>query len=104
MGADRRGAGGGRGGPAPGHAAGQVALFWPRHGGVLVAADALGNRGGRLGWSVGYEDLAQGVASIERLAGFTFDAAVFGHGDPIVGGADERFRDTVREVFRAGSA
>jgi glyoxylase-like metal-dependent hydrolase (beta-lactamase superfamily II) len=88
---------------APGHAAGQVALLWPRGGGVLIAADALANRGG-LGWSVGYEDLALGVASIERLAGLAFDASVFGHGGPLVGGADARFREAVRGVFRAGSA
>jgi len=86
----------------PGHAAGQVALRWPLRGGVLVAADALGNRGGRLGWSVGYEDLDEGVASIERLAGLEFDAAVFGHGDPIVGGADGQFRASVGEVFTKG--
>ncbi len=87
----------------PGHAAGQVALLWPRHGGVLVAADALGNRGGRLGWSVGYEDLDRGIASVERLAGLTFEAAVFGHGDPIVGGADGRFREAVKDTFRAAA-
>ncbi len=88
---------------APGHAAGQVALLWPQHGGVLVAADALGNRGG-LGWSLGYEDLAEGVATIERLAGLTFEAAVFGHGEPLVGGADTRFRTAVTETFRPGAA
>lgn len=88
---------------APGHAAGQVALHWPRHGGVLVAADALGNHG-TLGWSLGYEDLALGVASIARLAGLTFEAAVFGHGQPIVGGADARFRAAVAEIFTSGSA
>ncbi len=94
-------AGGARVVHAPGHAAGQVVLLLPGHGGVLVAADALGNPGGRLGWSVGYEDLALGADTVERLAGLTFEHAVFGHGDPIVGGADARFRRAVDEVFRA---
>lgn len=96
-------AGGARVVHAPGHAAGQVALLLPRAGGVLVAADALDNRHG-LGWSIGYEDLALGATTVGALAGLAFDAAVFGHGDPIVGGADARFREAVRDVFRAGSA
>ncbi|HEY0780669.1 MAG TPA: MBL fold metallo-hydrolase [Gemmatirosa sp.] len=97
-------AGGGRVVHAPGHAAGQVTLLLPHAGGLLVAADALGNGGNRLGWSLGYEDIAQGVASIERLAGLTFEHAVFGHGDPIVGGADAQFRRAARDVFGADSA
>ncbi len=96
-------AGGARVVHAPGHAAGQVALLLPGAGGVLVAADALGNRG-TLGWSVGYEDLALGAASVRRLAELEFDTAAFGHGDPIVGGADAQFRRAAREVFEAGSA
>lgn len=92
-------AGGARVVHAPGHAAGQVALLLPRAGGLLVAADALANRNG-LGWSLGYEDLVLGAATVGRLAELAFDAAVFGHGDPVVGGADAQFRRAVADVFR----
>ena len=96
-------AGGARVVHAPGHAAGQVALLLPRAGGLLVAADALANGGG-LGWSLGYEDLALGAATVGQLAELAFDAAVFGHGDPLVGGADARFRRAVADVFRTPRA
>jgi glyoxylase-like metal-dependent hydrolase (beta-lactamase superfamily II) len=42
----------------PGHCAGQVCLLWPRHSGVLLAADAAANVLG-LGRSVIYEDRAE---------------------------------------------
>ena len=76
---------------APGHSAGQVALLWPEHGGVLIAADACTNLP-TLAPSVIYEDLDRGRETLRQLAALEFDAAVFGHGGPIVGAADERFR------------
>ena len=85
---------------APGHAAGQVVLLVPRQGGLLIAADALGNGGDRLGWSLGYEDVALGRQTIEQLSLLAFDSAVFGHGDPIVGGAKARFQAAVADTFR----
>ena len=76
---------------APGHSAGQVALVWPDHGGVLIAADACANLP-VLAPSVVYEDLDLGRQTLRRLAALEFDTAVFGHGRPIVGGASARFR------------
>lgn len=76
---------------APGHCAGQVALLWPRHGGVLFAADAASNAAG-LGLSLAYEDIAEGRRTLRRLAGLDFEVAVFGHGAPIRSGASARFR------------
>lgn len=85
---------------APGHTAGHVALLWPKHGGVLIAADACANFRGRLGWSVGYEQLDQGVATLDRLAALTFDTAVFGHGRPLTGQADRQLRHAVATTFQ----
>ncbi len=76
---------------APGHTAGQIALLWPEHGGVLIAADACTNSP-TLGLSIIYEDLDVGRETLRQLAGLDFDTAVFGHGGPIVGGAAACFR------------
>lgn len=75
----------------PGHSAGQIALLWPAHGGVLFAADAAINVVG-LALFPAYEDLAQGQASLARLAAHTFAVACFGHGRPITRTAALRFR------------
>jgi len=75
----------------PGHCAGQLAFFWPQHGGVLFAADACSNLMG-LGWSVAYEDLEEGRRSLQKLAKLDFQTACFGHGKAILRGADVLFR------------
>ena len=75
----------------PGHCAGQLAFLWPRHGGVLFAADAAANMMG-LGPSIFYEDLPEGKRSLEKLAALQFDVACFGHGRAITSGAGGRFR------------
>lgn len=76
---------------APGHCAGQLVFLWPRHGGVLFAADTAGNMTG-LGFSLIYEDLAEGKRSLAKIAGLEFEVACFGHGSAIVGGAANRFK------------
>jgi glyoxylase-like metal-dependent hydrolase (beta-lactamase superfamily II) len=76
---------------APGHCAGQVALLWAAHGGVLLAADAASNVLG-LRLSPAYEDLDAGERSLRRLAALDFQVACFGHGRAIVGEAAARFR------------
>ncbi len=75
----------------PGHCAGQLAFLWNRHGGVLFAADAGANVRG-LNISPVYEDLDLGRHSLATLAAFNFENAVFGHGRPLLGGADREFR------------
>jgi glyoxylase-like metal-dependent hydrolase (beta-lactamase superfamily II) len=77
---------------APGHCAGQIALLWPRHGGVLFAADACMHLL-RLDWTIGYEDIAEGSRSLRKLSAMDFDVACFGHGSAIMGHAAQRFRD-----------
>ena len=76
----------------PGHCAGQIALLWRQHGGVLFAADACSNMMG-LGWSLGYEDFEQGRSSLKKLAALRFNTACFGHGKAILHEAAARFRE-----------
>jgi glyoxylase-like metal-dependent hydrolase (beta-lactamase superfamily II) len=76
----------------PGHCAGQIALLWPRHGGVLFAADACMHLL-RLDWTIGYEDIAEGGRSLQKLSTLDFEIACFGHGSPIVKEAAQRFRN-----------
>ncbi len=76
---------------APGHCAGQIALHWPRHGGVLFAADTCASVFG-LAMSPAYEDIELGRQTLSRLALEDFAIATFGHGKPITGGAAAKFR------------
>jgi glyoxylase-like metal-dependent hydrolase (beta-lactamase superfamily II) len=92
-------AGGMRAIHVPGHCAGQLAFLWPRHGGVLFAADACANPF-RLSLSPAYEDLAEGRRSLAKLAALEFEVACFGHGRPILRGAAQKFRAKwAREAF-----
>ena len=76
---------------APGHCAGQVALFWPQHGGVLFAADTCANMPS-LDYSLGYEDFARGKQTLTQLAQLEFAAVCFGHGNAITQDATVKFR------------
>ena len=76
---------------APGHCAGQTALLWQRHGGVLFSGDAAMNTP----WlrpAIVYEDLELGLATLAKLAALPFEHACFGHGRPMLGGAAQRLR------------
>ena len=74
----------------PGHCAGQVALLWQGTR-LLIAGDVCMNIFG-ISDPLGFEDKDEGRRSQRRLAGLTFEAACFGHGNPIVSGAGERVR------------
>jgi len=74
----------------PGHCAGQLAFLWPRRR-LLFAADACSNMPS-LGYSLGYENLQDGIDSLRKLAALDFDIALFGHGKPIMSGASEAFK------------
>jgi glyoxylase-like metal-dependent hydrolase (beta-lactamase superfamily II) len=78
----------------PGHCAGQLAFLWPRHDGMLFAADVAAIVAGLLGHSPGHEDLEEGNRSAKKLAGLNFEAACFRHGRAIRRGASARFRKT----------
>lgn len=76
----------------PGHAAGQIGVLTPRHGGVLIVADAATNMGGRLSYPIVVENLAVTEDTLRRIGALRFEAALFGHGKPILSGAAEAFR------------
>ena len=72
----------------PGHALGHLAFLWKD---TLIAGDAASN----VGWlraAIGTEDYPTALQSIQKLCGFGFQTACFGHGPPILSGADKRFR------------
>lgn len=77
---------------APGHTAGQVTFLWPQHGGVLIAADAAACFRGKLDYPMLFEDPAEGMRSLQKLAGLDYEVAVFAHGRPILKHAADQFR------------
>ena len=83
----------------PGHCAGQLALLWRRHGGVLFPADACVNRR-ELMLPVGTEDLQLALASLARLAELEFDKICVMHGSPILAGGAAQFRGTNFDTFK----
>jgi glyoxylase-like metal-dependent hydrolase (beta-lactamase superfamily II) len=82
----------------PGHTAGHVSFLIERGQGVMMAADAAGARGDKVGPPVGAifgmftEDLDEAVRSFHKLAGFDFEVAITGHGNPVRRGASELFK------------
>ena len=72
----------------PGHTPGHISVL-DTVGGLLVAGDALnGAGGGVIGANPRYTpDMDTAAQSIARLAERAFETVVFGHGDPVIGGA-----------------
>jgi glyoxylase-like metal-dependent hydrolase (beta-lactamase superfamily II) len=66
----------------PGHSKGHISLLAENEE-VLIAGDLLSNRT-RLGLSVIYENMAEGISSILKVTDLDFDKMVFGHGSPIL--------------------
>jgi len=83
----------------PGHTPGHVSLLWRR---VLIAADAAGGLFGRVGPPLGTytEDIDVAKQSIRKLAELDFDVACFGHGTPVRGQANVKFRRLVERLAR----
>ncbi len=74
----------------PGHTAGHVSLLWNRDRGLLITGDAAANMMG-LNFMLGYDDVPTARASLAKLAKLEFEAAVFGHGRPMLSGASRKF-------------
>lgn len=87
---------------SPGHTAGHVSYLKPGGGGVLFVGDAAGNLLGRLGPPAGMftEDMAQAKESIRKIAALEFEAACFGHGGVLKGGAHAAFRRYVEKLAK----
>lgn len=76
---------------APGHSGGQIVFLLQMYGGVLFAADTCSNFS-TLGWSLGYEDLAEGKRTLKKLCDYDFQIVTFGHGEAILTEAADRWR------------
>jgi len=74
----------------PGHTPGHISLLDPQLS-LLIAGDALVGAGGGVAGPVPRFTADQGMAnaSVAKLGGLTFQAAAFGHGEPILSGADQ---------------
>lgn len=72
----------------PGHTAGHISILDPV-GSLFVAGDALVNNENTLAVSPAQftADMAMAQESVKKIATFTFEKALFGHGDPIESGA-----------------
>jgi glyoxylase-like metal-dependent hydrolase (beta-lactamase superfamily II) len=72
----------------PGHTPGHISVL-STDAGLLIAGDALnGQDGGVIGANPQFSpDMATANLSVKKLAGYRFDTVVFGHGDPVEGGA-----------------
>ncbi|MGW4646583.1 MBL fold metallo-hydrolase [Kitasatospora sp. NPDC004289] len=76
---------------APGHTDGSLALWLPEPK-VLFTGDAVANVNGLTMLGVFNTDRGRAVESFHRLAALGSEAVLFGHGDPLVGGAAEVLR------------
>lgn len=75
----------------PGHTDGSIALHLPEHG-VLITGDIAAEYEGEVILGVFNLDRAQAVVSLRRVAELEADIACFGHGEPVVGGAQARLQ------------
>lgn len=75
----------------PGHTPGHIAVLDPVAE-VLVAGDALTGGSGRVaGPNPQFTpDMATAGASVVKLAGFSYEVALFGHGEPVLSGASDQ--------------
>lgn len=75
----------------PGHTAGHISVL-DSAAGLLLAGDALNGQAGEvIGPNPRFtRDLALANASVVKLAARSFETVVFGHGDPVEGGASQQ--------------
>jgi glyoxylase-like metal-dependent hydrolase (beta-lactamase superfamily II) len=73
---------------SPGHTPGHIAVL-DGAAGILVAGDAMvGANGGVAGPDPSFaEDMELALDSVGKLAGFSYEVALFGHGEPVLKGA-----------------
>lgn len=81
----------------PGHSAGHIALLMKNEG-ILIAGDICANVFGNLAFTPLYEDISIGKQSILKAADFSFDNAVFGHGNELLNNANEKLKEKFRDV------
>ena len=75
----------------PGHTPGHISVL-DKTGGLLVAGDALNGADGKvIGANPDFTaDIPSADLSVAKLAEFTYDTVVFGHGEPVIAGASDQ--------------
>ncbi len=82
----------------PGHTRGSMSLLDESRS-LLIAGDAANNESGLRPMDDAYNvDPKQHRESIKKVAKFSFESAVFGHGTPIKNGAGAKFADLAKRV------
>ena len=83
----------------PGHTAGHISVL-DAVGGLLVAGDAINGAGdGVVGPNPRFTaDMGTAIESAIKLGSLTYEIVVFGHGDPVEGGADARVAAMAAEL------
>jgi glyoxylase-like metal-dependent hydrolase (beta-lactamase superfamily II) len=73
---------------SPGHTPGHISVL-DAAAGILVTGDALNGTGGGVGPpDPGFsEDMTVAMESVLKLGGFSYEVALFGHGEPLLEGA-----------------
>lgn len=83
----------------PGHTPGHISVLDPAAG-ILVAGDALnGADGGVAGANPDFsDDMDAANGSVLKLAGFDYEVALFGHGEPVLEAASDRVGDLANSL------
>lgn len=82
----------------PGHTRGSISLLDSAHS-LLIAGDAMNNESGLRPMDDRYNvDPKQHRESIKKLAKFSFENAVFGHGEPLKGGASAKVAGVAKHL------
>jgi glyoxylase-like metal-dependent hydrolase (beta-lactamase superfamily II) len=74
----------------PGHTAGHLCFLWQAQGGVLFVGDAAMHRRSLSAGPI-YENMADQLRSLAKLAVLHFETACFAHGSPILQNASAQF-------------
>jgi glyoxylase-like metal-dependent hydrolase (beta-lactamase superfamily II) len=81
----------------PGHTPGSIAIYVERAR-LLFTGDAIASHAGAPILGVFNVDRQQAIESLRRLAQLDFDAACFGHGEPLTGNAGARIKELARTI------
>lgn len=76
----------------PGHTAGSIAVYLPRHK-ILFTGDTIASSEGRVILGLFNQDRAQAAESFRRQAELDVEIACFGHGEPVIADAGKRLRE-----------